>query len=172
METKDLDTVFAEANETRPVTAKQALGMIAKSMSRVADPETTDDDARDAMIRCYKFTEAASAALAGDAEELPIEKALADSVEADGEGVRAAPVSRAADAIRKRFDKSDDAAPAGDGNGDDAAPAGDDATGDDATGDGNDGGGEGTFDERGVAWQHDLNATPDPDDDWGSDPKF
>lgn len=169
MDGKDLDSVFAEANDTRPVTARQALGLIAKSLSHVANPETNDDDARDAMIRCYSFTKAAAEALdaENENEEIAIEKSLVEAVEADGEGARPEPVSRATDAIRKRFGVADDDGgndATDDGKGNDAE-ADADATGDNADADG-------TFDDRGVQWQHDLNAESDPEDDWGRDPSF
>jgi hypothetical protein len=170
METKDLDGVFAEANDVRPVTAKQALGMIAKSLSHVANPETSDDDARDAMSRVYAFTKAAHSMLdvESESDEIAIEKALVEAVEADGADARPEPVSRAVDAIRKRFDGNGDDATGDDSTGDDAG----DATGDDATGDAGDGNNGGSFDDRGVQWHHDLNADPDPEDDWGTDPSF
>lgn len=158
MDGKDLDNVFAEANDVRPVTAKQALGMIAKSLSHVANPDTSDDDAREAMIRCYAFTKAAAGSIdvEGEGDEIGIEKSLVEAVEADGADARVEPVSRAVDAIRKRFDGATDDT-ADDGNGDANA---------------DDNGSDGTFDDRGVQWHHDLNADPDPEDDWGSDPKF
>ena len=168
MDGKDLDSVFAEANDTRPVTAKQALGLIAKSLSHVADPETSDDDARDAMARVYAFTKAAHGLIdvGGETDEIAIEKSLVEAVEADGEGARFEPVSRAVGAIRKRFGASDD----GDGNDATDDGKGNDADGGDATDDNADKGG--TFDDRGVQWQHDLNADSDPEDDWGRDPSF
>jgi hypothetical protein len=161
MEAKEIDSVFSDAEEKRELSPSAALTMIAKSMAHVADPKTSDDEAKDAMIRCYSFTKSAAEALEGDGDDpIRLEKSLVDAVEDDGKDARVEPVSRAVDAIRKRFvsdDKPEDEEPK-----DDDKPEETDINKSD----------DEASDDQDVRWQHDLNTDSEADDDWGKDPDF